>query len=80
MLCVKEDMKIQFFYGEKKVLVGCDSTEISIVRIYFSIWGAKQLLETRLSECSKRHLQISNFLCVIGGFQSFVWGSVGFFT
>lgn len=43
------------------MLVGCDSTEISIGRIYFSVWGAKQLLETCLSECSKRHLQISNF-------------------
>lgn len=27
------------FLRGKKVLVGCDSTEISIGRMYFSIWG-----------------------------------------
>lgn len=56
--CMREDKKIQFFCKKKNILAGCDSIEIRIGRIHLTIWGAKQLLETSLSECSKGNWQI----------------------
>lgn len=52
--------------------MGCNS----IGRIHLSIWGAKQLLETCLSEC-RRGIYRFIYIILMGDVKLVVWGWVG---
>lgn len=58
---MKEDIKIQFFYGKQHCFSW--TVIVSIDRICLPIRGAKQLLETCFLERNNEHL--CRFLCVV---------------
>lgn len=61
----------------KKLLVGCDSIEVSIGRIHLRSKAASRNLTVRMQQGAFADLYIYEYIFVMGSFQLFVWGLVG---